>query len=316
MIVDTHVAAVSRSRDDQKLGELIMKDKFFLFIRKLYMSSGGGREMQRPSTIEDYLQAMESLGVEKLVIHSVGYYPETCKALNDATKSLCEKYPEQLVGFATVSLAYPEESVRELDRAIKDLGLKGLKIYPKYQGVNLDSEEMRPVYKKTEELGIPILTHSDSYTASYTGYGLKEIDNTACNTSRLFRSGILKDTPKLKMILAHLGGGIMFDKDFLYALSRWLAKPGEENPEVYFDRLFNQLYYDLAPADWYSEKTVRMAIDLVGEDRIFFGTDFPVPREGLNGVKRSIEHVRSFNLPESVKEKILGENAKRFLNLK
>lgn len=316
MIVDTHVAAVSRSRDDPKLGELIMKDKFFLFLRKLYRPRAGGEGMQRPSTIEDYLQAMESLSVEKLVIHSVGYYPETCEALNDATSSLCAKYPEQLVGFATISLAYPEESVRELDRAVKDLGLKGLKIYPKYQGVKLDSEEMRPVYKKAEELGIPILTHSDSYTASYTGYGLKEIDNTACNTGRLFRSGILSDTPKLKMILAHLGGGIMFDKDFLYALSRWLAKPDEENPEVYFDRLFNQLYYDLAPANWYSEKTVRMAIDLVGEDRIFFGTDFPVPEEGLNGVKRSIEHVKSFNLPESVKKKILGENAKRFLNLK
>lgn len=315
MIVDTHVAGVSRT-GSRKLFELIMKDKFFLHIQGLYKQSAGSGGTRRPSTIEDYIQAMENLGVDKLVIHSVGYYPETCKALNDATKSLCENYPEQLVGFATVPVAYPKESVPELDRAVKDLGMRGLKIYPKYQGVALDSEEMRPVYKKAEQLGIPILTHSDSYTESYTGSGLKEVDNTACNTARLFKSGILKDTPNLKMILAHLGGGVMFGKDMLYALTRWLARPGEESPDRYFDRLFrDQFYYDLAPANWFSEKTVKMAIDLVGEDRIFFATDFPVPREDLEGVKRSIENVKSFDLSESTKEKILGENAKRLLTL-
>jgi predicted TIM-barrel fold metal-dependent hydrolase len=315
MIIDTHVAGVSRSPRDQKMAELVQKDKFMQFVWKLYGSRGHGGNMQMLSTIEDYLQAMESISVEKLIIHSVGYYPETCKALNDATKSLCEKYAEQLVGLATVPLAYPKKSVPELDRAIKDLGLKGLKIYPKFQGVTLDSRKMIPVYKKAEKLGIPILTHSDSYTGSYTGYGLKEVDNTACNTARLFTSGILKDTPNLKIILAHLGGGIMFYKDHLYAMSRFLQKPGEENLEAYYDRLFNQLYYDLAPAHWYSEKTVQMAIDIVGEDRIFFATDFPLV-QGLEGVKRSIAHVKSFNLPESIKEKILGLNAKKFFNLK
>ncbi len=312
MIIDTHVAGVSRARN-QELFELIKKDKFFLYVQALYKQSAG---TEGRSTIEDYIDAMESLSIDKLVVHSVGYYPETCKALNDTTKSLCQKYSEKLVGFATVPVAYPKESVPELDRAVKDLGMKGLKIYPKYQGVTLDSEEMRPIYREAERLGIPILTHSDGYSESYTRLGLKDVDNTACNTARLFKSGILKDTPKLKMILAHLGGGIMFSKDMLYALTRWLAKPGEERPDKYFDRLFlDQLYYDLAPANWFSEKTVKMAIDLVGEDHILFATDFPVPGENLDGVKRSINNVKSFNLSESAKAKILGGNARRLLGL-
>jgi len=308
MIVDVHVAGISRSLENRKLTELVQKDKAMQFIQKLY-----GQKRATPPTIEDYVRAMKNLGVDKLIVHSVGYYPATCQALNNATKVLCEKFPEQLVGFATAPLAYPKQSVHELNRAVKDLELRGLKIYPKFQGVALDSEKMQPLYKEAERLGIPVLTHSDRYTGSYTGSShMREIDNTACNTARLFRSSILESTPRLTMILAHLGGGIMFYKDDLYAMSRTF---GESDETQYFDRLFDQFYYDLAPANWWSERIVQMAIDIVGEDRLLFGTDFPLP-DAMREVEKCIKHVAAFNLPESTKRKILGENAKRLLNLK
>jgi predicted TIM-barrel fold metal-dependent hydrolase len=153
-------------------------------------------------------------------------------------------------------------------------------------------------------------------TGSYTGFGLKEIDNTSCNPARLFRSAILKDTPRLKVILAHLGGGIMFDKDHLYAIARYRARyRGEPSLEPYYDRLFSeQLYYDLAPVNWYSLKTLEMAINVVGADRFLFATDYPM-LGGLTGVEECIRHLDSLALPELVKDKIRCKNARRLLKL-
>jgi predicted TIM-barrel fold metal-dependent hydrolase len=313
MIIDTHVAGYPRNPKNPKLGEIVSKDWSWQIIQKIYGSPDSSEATSEPVT-EDYVEAMDRLGMEKLVIHSLGYLPETCRALNDETSALCEKHPEQLVGFATVPVAFPEESVPELERAVRELGLRGLKIYPKFQQVTLDSECMRPIYRKAEELGIPILTHSDSITSSYTGFGFKEVDNTSCNPARLFRSGILKDTPKLKIILAHLGGGVMFDKDHLYAIARYRAQVrGEPSLESYFDHLFSeQLYYDLAPVNWYSQETLEMAISVVGADRFLFATDYPMLR-GLPGVEECIRHLDSLALPESTKDKIRYENARKLL---
>ena len=315
MIIDTHVAGYPRNPRNPKFEEIVNKDWSWQIIQKIYGSPNAESKSSEP-VIEDYIEAMDMLGMEKLVIHSIGYLPETCRALNDETSILCEKYSDYLMGFATVPVAFPEESVSELERAVKTLGLKGLKIYPKFQRVTLDSECMRPVYRKAEELGIPILTHSDSVAGSYTGFGLREIDNTSCNPARLFRSAILKSTPKLKIILAHLGGGIMFDKDHLYAIARYRAHYREEpSLEPYYDHLFKQqLYYDLAPVNWYSQETLEMAISLVGADKFLFATDYPM-LGGLAGVKECIAHLESLTLPESVKERIRCENAQTLLKL-
>ncbi len=315
MIIDTHVAGYPRNPKNPELEEIVDKDWSWQVIKRIYGSPAFEQSSSGP-LIEDYVEAMDKFGIGKLVVHSLGYLPETCKALNDETSTLCEKYPDQLVGFATVPVAFPEESAAELERAVRELGLKGLKIYPKFQKVTLDSECMCPVYKKAEELGIPILTHSDSITSSYTGFGLKEIDNTSCNPVRLFRSGILKDTPRLKIILAHLGGGVMFDKDHLYAVARYRALyRGEPSLEPYFDRLFTeQLYYDLAPVNWYSQKTLEMAMTVAGIDRFLFATDYPM-LDGLNGVRDCVRHLNMLSIPESVKDKICCENAQKLLRL-
>jgi predicted TIM-barrel fold metal-dependent hydrolase len=299
MVVDTHVAMSSREYESK----LFLKDKVFLTLMK-HPLFAEKRTSGPTETIEDYIENMENLGVEKLVVHSLGYAPETCRELNDITSLLCQKYAEQIVGFATVPLSYPEQAVEELDRAVKDLGLEGLKIYPKFQGVRLDSTELKPVFCKASQLNIPILTHSDLYIYSYTGSPhskIEGIDDTACNTSRLFSSGLLDDLPNLKIIAAHLGGGIVFYRDF------WYMK------EPKYQRIFDQMYFDIAPAEFYSERMLKAAISMVGADRIMFGTDYSL--FGLDGVKRCVEQAKSYDIPDDQKEKILRTNAIKLLNL-
>jgi len=200
------------------------------------------------------------------------------------------------------SLLYPQEAVREVDRAIDELGLKGLKIYPRAQKVTLDQQSIRPVLARAAELDVPVLTHCSPLPMAYTGYHGQyvSIDNTAGNLGRLFFSGVFSEIPELKVIGAHLGAGMLFYKDFLV----------EVNPD--WARYFDNIYYDLSGYP-FSEKMIKAAIDIVGEDHLLFGTDYPLV--GTEVVRRLISKIRGFDLGEEVKDKILGGNVARLLGI-
>jgi predicted TIM-barrel fold metal-dependent hydrolase len=253
-------------------------------------------------SLEVYLEAMDDLGVDMLVLHSTVNRPDSCRESNDQTAKLCRDYPDRIVGLATVPLLYPQEAVREVDRAIDELGLKGLKIYPRAQKVTLDQQSIRPVLARAAELDVPVLTHCSPLPMAYTGYHGQyvAIDNTAGNLGRLFFSGVFSEIPKLKVIGAHLGAGMVFYKDFLV----------EVNPD--WAQYFDNIYYDLSGYP-FSGKMIKAAIDMVGEDHLLFGTDYPLV--GTEVVRRLISKIRGFDLGEEVEEKILGGNAARLLGI-
>jgi len=253
-------------------------------------------------SLEAYLEAMEDLGVDMLVLHSTANRPDSCRELNDRTAKLCRDCPDRIVGLAAVPLLYPHEAVLEVDRAINDLGLKGLKIYPRAQKVTLDQQSIRPVLARAAELGVPVLTHSTPLPIAYSGYHSQyaSIDNTADNLARLFFSGVLSDIPELKVIGAHLGGGMVFYKDFLL----------EVNPD--WAQYFDNIYYDLSGYP-FSEKMIKAAIDMVGEDHLLFGSDYPLV--GTEVVGQLISKIQRFDLRKEVKDKILGGNAARLLGI-
>ncbi len=253
-------------------------------------------------SLEAYLEAMKDLGVDMLVLHSTANRPDSCRELNDRTAKLCRDCPDRIVGLAAVPLLYPHEAVLEVDRAINDLGLKGLKIYPRAQKVTLDQQSIRPVLARAAELGVPVLTHSTPLPIAYSGYHSQyaSIDNTADNLARLFFSGVLSDIPELKVIGAHLGGGMVFYKDFLL----------EVNPD--WAQYFDNIYYDLSGYP-FSEKMIKAAIDMVGEDHLLFGSDYPLV--GTEVVGQLISKIQRFDLKKEVKDKILGGNAARLLGI-
>lgn len=253
-------------------------------------------------SLETYLESMDDLGIDMLVVHSTANRPDSCRELNDRTAKLCQDYPDRIVGLAGVPLLYPPEAVREVDRAINELGLKGLKIYPRAQKVTLDQQSIRPVLARAAELGVPVLTHCTPLPMAYTGYHSQyvSIDNTACNLGRLFFSGVFSEIPELKVIGAHLGAGLLFYKDFLV----------EVNPD--WARYFDNIYYDLSGYP-FSEKMIKAAIDIVGEDHLLFGTDYPLV--GTEVVRQVIAKIQGFDLRKEVKDKILGGNAARLLGI-
>jgi predicted TIM-barrel fold metal-dependent hydrolase len=253
-------------------------------------------------SLEAYLDNMDELGVDILMLHSSGYRPDSCRELNDRTARLCRDYPDRIVGLAGIPLSYPQGAVLEAERAVKELGLKGLKIYPRAQKVTLDQQSVRPLLAKAAELDVPVLTHSTPLPMAYSGYhgAYVSIDNTAGNLARLFFSGVFSEIPNLKVIGAHLGGGMLFYKDFMVEL----------NPE--WETYFDNVYYDLSGYP-FSEKMIKAAIDIVGEDHLLFGSDYPLV--GTDKVGEIIKKVQGFDLGKEVKDKILGGNAARLLGM-
>jgi predicted TIM-barrel fold metal-dependent hydrolase len=253
-------------------------------------------------SLETYLESMDDLGVDMLVLHSTANRPDSCRELNDRTAKLCQDYPDRIVGLAAVPLLYPQEAVREVDRSIDELGLKGLKIYPRAQKVTLDQQSIRPILARAAELGVPVLTHCTPLPMAYSGYHGQyvSIDNTAGNLARLFFGGVFSEIPELKIIGAHLGAGMVFYKDFLLEVNADWA------------RHFDNLYYDLSGYP-FSEKMIKAAIDIVGEDHLLFGTDYPLV--GTEVVGQLVTKIRGFDLREEVKEKILGGNVARLLGI-
>ncbi len=167
----------------------------------------------------------------------------------------------------------------------------------------LDRHSIRPILARAAELGVPVLTHSTPLPLAYSGYHGQyvSIDNTSGNLARLFFSGVFSETPGLKVIGAHLGGGMVFYKDFLTEL----------NPD--WAHYFDNIYYDLSGYP-FSEKMIKAAIDIVGEDHLLFGSDYPLV--GTDVVGQLIGKIQGFDLGKEAKEKILGGNAARLLGIR
>ena len=129
---------------------------------------------------------------------STGDSPDT----NDYVAELVNAHPEQFIGFATVDPWKDRWAVNELDRAVNDLGLRGLKLHPIHQAFFPGDPRFYPLYEKCAELDVPLLLHSGFAAAGVGmpgGGGMKlkyaapipHVDDIAA------------DFPELTIIMAH-----------------------------------------------------------------------------------------------------------------
>ncbi len=259
-------------------------------------------ERQEHLSIEAYVESMDEWGIDKVCINNVALTAEGARAMNVFNAEIVAEYPDRVIGFAAVPMAAEEHAARELEFAVESLGFKGAKIYPWLHGIPLDDPQLRPLFEAAAELDVPILTHTMSFPRAYTGAGgIDWLDPTYDNPMRVLESGVLQDLPNLKLIFAHLGGGIVFYRDMIL----------RRNPDL--EPLLDLLYVDICPAVHFGEDEVRAALDALGPQRVLFGLDYPWI--DLEESSRCVEHVKAMDFSESTKDAILGSNAARLLHL-
>ena len=176
--------------------------------------------------LESMLLEMDLSGLEKAVVLPMDASASAGKTVwsNQQIAELCKMSP-RLVGFASVDPRAPDAS-ESLKAAVRDLGLKGLKLNPAMQKFFPDDKLAYPLYETARDLGIPILFHAGMSwePASRLQYGQPmRFENVAA------------DFPKLRIVLAHLGWPWVVDAVAL-AL---------KYPNVYLDTA--ALYFDNPP---------------------------------------------------------------------
>jgi len=217
-----------------------------------------------------------------------------------------------------------KEALQEIDRAIRSLGLKGISITSQIKGGSLDSPKLYDLYEKVCELDVPIFVHPALVPIGYEllqEYDLprvlgREVDLTVA-TTRLIAGGILDRFPKLKLVIAHFGGGIAAVKDRLIGKGYRFGTLKRS-----FANYFEMLYFDLAGFEG-GLPALHCALQGIRPERLVFASDYPQDFTGVNTdtgkgtleLRGYIDAIRQLPLGEEIKDGILGATAMALLKL-
>ena len=240
------------------------------------------------TTADELIASMDKAGVDVSVILNIGWTThELCVETNDYILESIARYPERLIGFCSIQPLSFEATLDEIERCAKG-GIKGVgEIRPDMQLFDLrDEEVMKPFVDILKKHNLIMLTHaSEPVGHIYPGKG-------AVTPEMLYP--FIASHPDLTIICSHWGGGLPF-----YALMPEVKKDMEN---VYFDTAASPLLY--------SPQVYEQVIQLVGADRILFGSDYPLLEQG-----RVLREIESLDLPEEIKKQILAGNAQRLLGI-
>lgn len=176
---------------------------------------------------EGRIAQMDAAGIDVAVISltapGVEQFPpevgaELAARANDTLAEAVSRYPGRYVGFAALAPKATDAAVAELERAVKELGLRGWKTHCNYGDSYLDDRRYWPILAKAEELEIPIYLHPTvpkieefwTYGVALAGPPFGFGAETALAMVRLVLSGVFDAFPKLKVILGHYGEGLPF----------------------------------------------------------------------------------------------------------
>lgn len=240
---------------------------------------------------------------------------ETSRAINERIAEIVHGHPDRFVGLGTVPLQAPDLAVVELERLVKELGLRGVEISTNVAGEELSGERFRKFFAKAEELGILIFMHpsgttdarrlSDHYFINVIG---NPLDSTIA-VSHLIFGGVLEDHPKLKLCVAHGGG-------FLPAYSGRMDHAHAARPDCRRviakkpTRYLKKLYFDTVV---FTNHQLEYLVGQYGGDHVLLGSDYPYDMAESDPVGHVM---RTTGLTRADKAAILGRNAARLLKLR
>ncbi len=251
---------------------------------------------------------------------------DMARMANDEMAELVHKYPDRFVAaVACLPMNDIDASIREAERAIKELKFKGVQVFTTVNGKPLDRPEFTGLYEKMAQYDLPIWLHPakdydipDYPDEKSSKYGLFLAFGwpyeTTLAMARLVFSGVMEKYPNLKLIAHHCGAMIPF---FSRRLLLAQPEPGEimkltKPPFEYFKRFYGDTVLGgNMPA-------LMCGYAFFGADRMLFASDYPYPGGAARvdiALKEVIKSVEMMKVPEEEKVKIFSKNARRILSL-
>ena len=237
---------------------------------------------------------------------------EVARFLNDHIADVVQRYPGRFEGLGTLPMQDPDRSIQELE-SCKAIGLKGIQIGSHINDWNLDAPELFPVFQACERLGMAVFVHPWDMmgTPTMPKYWLPWLVGMPAESSRalcsLIFGGVLERLPGMRVAIAHGGGSfpatlgrIQHGFDVLPDLC---AVDNPIPPASYVGRFWlDSLVHD--------PKALDFITNMMGEDKIALGSDYPFPLGELEPGKL----IQSMDWTGEKKAKVLGQNALDWLN--
>ena len=234
-------------------------------------------KMEMPAgTADRLIEDGKRAGISRYVVHSVATTAHQVRSINEFIKRECDAHPE-FIGFITLHQDLTEDEVfKEVEWALAN-NMHGIKLHPDFQKFNIDDEVAEKFYRAADGR-LPILFHIGDNRYDYS------------KPYRLVK--MAKKYPGVTFIAAHFGGYRCWEDSPLYV--------GLDN--VYFDTC--------SSLPFISTEKAKELIELLGADRFFFATDFP-----MWDAKTELERFNKIPLTDDEREKIFSGNIKKLLKL-
>ena len=249
------------------------------------------------ATNAELSRSMAGAGISRSVVLPVATSEAQVIKLNDAAARVNETTEE--TGILSFGCMHPDfEGYHDELARIRELGLKGIKLHPVYQGADLDDIRFLRIIDRAAQLGLIVITHA----GLDVGFpGVVRCSPQMCRHA-------VDEIGSFPFILAHMGGWNNWDE-----VPYYLA-----DTDVFLDTSFSGGRMTPLPDGYWKEEDLQMLrpepftelIRAFGAERILFGTDSPWSDQA-----ETLAYIRSLPLTEEEQGKILGGNAERLLRL-
>ncbi len=258
---------------------------------------------------------------------------ELARLANDEMAELVSKYPERFVAaIALLPMNDVEAAIEESDRAIKELGFKGIYVHSNINGRPLDAPEFLPLFEKMAAYDLPIYIHpwrgndypeypgeTESKYAIASTFGWP-YETTAAMTRIVF-SGLFERFPELKLVTHHGGGMVSFFEQRIVQHYGQLGSKyhdygdylqGLKKPPIEYYKMF---YNDTAIHG--NTPALMLAYSFWGAEHLLFGADMPLGDAtfGMRSYSQTISAIEAMDIPDAEKQMIFAGNVTTLLRL-
>ncbi|SDH98076.1 aminocarboxymuconate-semialdehyde decarboxylase [Sinosporangium album] len=235
------------------------------------------------------------------------------RLVNDRHAEAVKAHPSRFRAFASLPLPHPEAALEELDRAMDGLGMVGVSITTSVLGRTLADPMLEPIYAELDRRGATLFIHpagcgidshmiTDQRLEWLVGAPIEDL----MALTHILKSGVPLRYERMNIIVPHLGGGLpflmqRFDNSAAAGNTNWPAKPSDLARRVWYDTV-----------SW-SQAAFRCTTDVIGADRLLFGTDFPYCSEAQ--YVSATNYYAGPELTDAQRKAIDGGTAARLLGL-
>jgi predicted TIM-barrel fold metal-dependent hydrolase len=284
---------------------------------------------------DKHLEFMDASGIDTAILSTGSFTPngyKFCQACNSGYGKAVKEHPDRFRGMIHI---YPRDdekaNVNEIERGVEELGLWGLAVASSYGEITADSHVMDHLYESAVRYDMPVYVHP-TIRINLWGGERYDLYTTMSREYEIVKSfveimyGVLPRFPRLKVVMAHFGGGLPALKGRLLA---WHQPAGISIPEenrghgrsvdeakklglfADFEKRTEGMLFDSAGCGGWLP-VIDSAFNTLGADHICFGTDFPYELNKPPYVRKIIDDIYQLSVTDEDKEAFLSGNVKRF----